>query len=198
MSPKIVNKDERREELALLVYINIIKVGIKKFSIDSFIKEHKIGKSSFYNYFKSKEEAIYYVLSLKTKEYIKKCKEDIDLKVDFRNNLYLVFDNYLNTNERSSKDLALYKEYFVIYQDFNNENLKNLNKYYFTNMQILIKNIIKDAVNKKILKKEALDFCESLLMTADGMMFFSFSIKDFDLEKNLKKHINNFINLVRI
>ncbi|NQY54840.1 MAG: hypothetical protein HRT42_14870 [Campylobacteraceae bacterium] len=65
-------------------------------------------------------------------------------------------------------------------------------------MQILIKRIIEDAVNKKILKKEAIEFSESLLVTADGMMFFSFSLEDYDLEMNLKKYINNFIKLVRI
>ncbi|MCJ8326731.1 MAG: TetR/AcrR family transcriptional regulator [Campylobacterales bacterium] len=198
MSPKIVNKDKRREILALLVYENIIKIGIKKFSIDSFVKEQKIGKSSFYNYFKSKDEAICYVLSLKTKEYINKCKKEIDLNLDFQENLYQLFDTYLNKKESNLKDLALFKEFVVLYQDFNNENFENLNKYYFTNMQILIKRIIEDAVNKKILKKEAIEFSESLLVTADGMMFFSFSLEDYDLEMNLKKYINNFIKLVRI
>lgn len=197
MSPKIVDKTKRREELANLVYLCILKVGIKNFSIDSFIKEHKIGKSSFYNYFKSKDEAIYYVISLRTKMYIDKRKKEINLDLDFKENLYSIFDNYLNSNEKSSKDMFLYKEYFVIYQNSNNENLGSLNDYYITNMNILIKNITQDAIDKKILKKEALDFCESLLMTADGMMFFSFSIKEFDLKHELKKHIDNFINILR-
>jgi len=196
MAPKIVNKDKRREELALFVYDSIIKMGIKSFSIEAFIKEHKIGKSSFYNYFSSKDEAVCYVLLLKTREYIQQCKNTLDLSLGYKENLYHVFDNYISTNEVSSNNLCLYKEYFVIYQDFNNQHLSELNKYYFTNMQALINTIIKDAIYKKTLKKEALELSESLLMTADGMMFYSFSIKDYNLGHNIKKHINNFLNLL--
>jgi len=196
MAPKLVNKDQRREELGLMVYDSIIKMGIKRFSIDAFIKEHKIGKSSFYNYFSSKDEAIYYVLLLITQEYIQECKNNLDLSLGYEKNLYLVFDTYINTNKKRSNNLSLYKEYFVIYQNFNNKNIGNLNKYYFDNLQLIIKEIIEDAINKKLLKKEALEFSQSLLMTADGMMFYSFSVKEFDLGANITKHINNFINLV--
>jgi len=196
MAPKLVNKDQRREELGLMVYDSIIKMGIKRFSIDAFIKEHKIGKSSFYNYFSSKDEAIYYVLLLITQEYIQECKNNLDLSLGYEKNLYLVFDTYINTNKKRSNNLSLYKEYFVIYQNFNNKNIGNLNKYYFDNLQLIIKEIIEDAINKKLLKKEALEFSQSLLMTADGMMFYSFSVKEFDLGANITKHINDFINLV--
>lgn len=196
MAPKIVNKDQRREELGLMVYNSIIKMGIKSFSIDAFIKEHKMGKSSFYNYFSSKDEAIYYVLLLITQEYIQECRNKLDLSLGYEKNLYLVFDTYINTNEKRSNNLSLYKEYFVIYQNFNNKNIGNLNKYYFTNLQLIIKEIIEDAISKKLLKKEALEFSESLLMTAEGMMFYSFTVKDFDLPSNIKKHINNFIKLL--
>ncbi len=196
MAPKLVNKEKRREELGLMVYDSIIKMGIKRFSIDAFIKEHKIGKSSFYNYFSSKDEAIYYVLLLITQEYIQECKNNLDLSLGYEKNLYLVFDTYLNTNKKRSNNLSLYKEYFVIYQNFNNKNIGNLNKHYFDNLQLIIKEIIEDAINKKLLKKEALEFSQSLLMTADGMMFYSFSVKEFDLGANVTKHINNFINLL--
>ena len=120
----------------------------------------------------------------------------MDLSLGYEKNLYLVFDTYINTNEKRSNNLSLYKEYFVIYQNFNNKNIGNLNKYYFTNLQLIIKEIIEDAISKKQLKKEALEFSESLLMTADGMMFYSFTVKDFDLASNIKKHINNFIKLL--
>lgn len=196
MAPKIVDKDERREKLALLVYASIIKIGIKKFSIEHFVKEQKIGKSSFYNYFSSKDEAISYVLLLKTKEYIQKCRNNINLSDAHEKNLYIVFDNYISKNKQSTNDLALYKEFFLLYQDVKNHNIRNLNKYYFTNMQVLIKEIIQDAINKKFLKQEALEHAESLLMTADGMMFYSFCAYNYDLGFNIKKHINNFLNLL--
>ncbi len=61
MSPKIIDKDEKRRDIVYKACDFILDYGVKNFSTSSFIKHLKIGKSSLYHYFKSKDEILYEV-----------------------------------------------------------------------------------------------------------------------------------------
>merc|ERR1712065_105051 len=93
--PKIVNKEQKRKEIALKAYEFICTQGIKNFSTDALIKYMNIGKSSLYNYFKSKDEILYEVQIISTDEYLKNIKNNLQDANTLKEKLYIFFNFYL-------------------------------------------------------------------------------------------------------
>ena len=58
MSPKIVDKDKRKKEIALIALDIFAVTGFESTSISQIAKAANIGKGTVYEYFKSKEELI--------------------------------------------------------------------------------------------------------------------------------------------
>jgi len=58
MSPKLINKEERKQEIALVALELFAKKGFETTSISSVAKAAGIGKGTVYEYFVSKEELI--------------------------------------------------------------------------------------------------------------------------------------------
>jgi AcrR family transcriptional regulator len=62
LSPKIVNKEKRREELALTALEVFAEIGFKGGSINTIAKAAGIAKGTIYEYFENKEDLIYHAL----------------------------------------------------------------------------------------------------------------------------------------
>ena len=80
----------------------------------------------------------------------------------------------------------------------NNKIVENSNLEYINFIQDKLKEILKEEILKENIKKEALDFITTFICTADGMLLYSFTLKNFNLQKEYSNFLNNFIELVRI
>ena len=58
MSPKLVDKEQRKQEIALVALDLFAEKGIEAASISEVAKAAGIGKGTVYEYFASKEELI--------------------------------------------------------------------------------------------------------------------------------------------
>ncbi len=67
--PKIVNKEERRREIALSCSDLIHEVGIKKLTVSQAAKTAGIGKGTIYEYFENKEDIIFEIINIHIDKY---------------------------------------------------------------------------------------------------------------------------------
>ncbi len=56
MAPKVVDKEQRRKEIALSCLDLIHDVGIKKLTVSQVAQTAGIGKGTIYEYFENKED----------------------------------------------------------------------------------------------------------------------------------------------
>jgi AcrR family transcriptional regulator len=196
--PKIVNKEEKRKEIAFKAYEFILENGVRCFSTDALIKYMGIGKSSLYNYFKSKDEILFEVYMLGGDDYIEQLKINLQKEATLKEKLYTLFSFYLVDVIENPNLKDLYKEYTMISLEDKTEHMIEINEKFINDFQPLIKEIFMSELKKGTIKKEALDFIEYLQMSVDGIFIYSCGLKDFDLKEKIEKFINSFLKLIEV
>lgn len=104
--PKVISPHERkRTKEAIIKHTNLLilkKKGIKDITVDEIIRAVGIGKSSFYSYFKSKEECIFEVIENDYVETMKKAEEVAAIDMPLKEKIIKYFhDFYLPTDSIS-------------------------------------------------------------------------------------------------
>ena len=191
---KIINKEEKRKEIALKCKDLFLQKGMKV-TVSELAKAANIGKGTTYEYFKNKEDIIFEILNILTEEFNK----EFFSKLKNVNNTYeklLVFFEFFYKNYEELK--KIYNEFIAITLTSKNEEMKNfatkIKKFY---CQIL-EDILKEGVEKKELKKKSVKYTYILYNMAEG--FFIESELTFlfkDKEKEFKKELDLFYKLLK-
>ena len=98
--PKIISEYERDQTKKAIVnhtqQLIQAKKGIRDITVDDIIRSVGIGKSSFYSYFKSKEECIFEVIELDQIDTLKKAEEIAKVNMPFKEKIIkFIRDIYL-------------------------------------------------------------------------------------------------------
>ncbi len=191
---KIVNKEEKRKEIALKCKDLFLQKGMKV-TVSELAKAADIGKGTTYEYFKNKEDIIFEILNILTEEFNK----ELFSKLKNENNTYeklLVFFEFFYKNYEELK--KIYKEFMAITLTSKNEEMRSfatkVKRFYYQ----ILENILKEGVEKKELKKKAVKYTNALYNMAEG--FFIESELTFlfeDKEKEFKKELELFYKLLK-
>lgn len=197
MAPKIVDKDKKRLEILHKAYDFLIKEGIKKFSIDSLLKDLNMSKGNFYHYFESKDQLIHKMMEEFTKSYILYCDEKIKNSETLKNKLEVLFEMYLKDSKTNKDFLKLYNEFLITYSSNNQRKICQINNDYITYLSLSIKTAIKEEIEKGFIKEESIHFVSTLSATVDGMMMYSFILENYNLNKEVQDYLDNFILMIK-
>lgn len=196
MSPKVINREKKQLDILESSYYFFLKNGIKNSSLELLLKELNMGKGTFYHYFSSKDELIKKLILNLVSFYIQMCNQKLKKSKSFKEKIETIFELYLIDSIEYNEFIKLYSEYLIIYSG--DKIIEDEYKIHHKYINSTLTQIIKDEIQEKNIKKEALDFINSLNPTADGMMLYSFLLKDFNLQKEFKSYLNNFLNLITI
>ena len=128
MAPKIIDKKQKREEIALKAFKFIEEFGLENFSTTVFIKYLGIGKSSLYHYFESKEEILYEALYLVTIEYMKESEKRLNSELSLKGKLEILYEFYLIDSKENIWFRGIYLEYLKIFVDAHTDIMKSYNQ----------------------------------------------------------------------
>lgn len=196
MSDKIINREKKQLAILESSYYFFLKNGIKNSSLELLLKQLNMGKGTFYHYFKSKDELIKKLILNLVDLYIKICDKKLKKCSNIKDKLETLFELYLIETIEYKEFIKLYSEYLIIYS--NDKIIEDEYKIHHEYINSTLKQIIKEEILNKNIKEEALDFINSLNPTADGMMLYSFLLEDFNLQKEFRSYLDNFLNLVII
>lgn len=197
MSPKVVDKNKKRLEILNNSYSFLIQEGIKKFSIDALLKYLNMSKGTFYHYFKSKDELIQSMMSEFTKSYIIYCDSKLKKSKNLKEKLEILFEIYLKSSKENSDFLKLYNEFLLTYSVKERKKLYDIDNSYIVYLSSTLKDAINIEIEKGLVKNDAVNLVSSLSATVDGMLLYSFMIKDYELNKEVQNYIDNFILMIK-
>lgn len=180
MSPRKVNKDVKRKEIAMACSEILHEVGIKNLTVAQVAVSAGIGKGTVYEYFENKDDIIFEVINIHIQEYHQEFLEKIKKVETTRQKVDLFFKFVLDESEENLKHFNGYKEYLSVvlsdgtnsYCDFN----KKCSEFFSENL----KNVISEGVKKGELIPEALEL-------SDGLRFFE---KGLGLAKMIQSNSN--------
>lgn len=198
MSPKVVDKESRRKEIALSCLDLIHEVGIKKLTVAQVAKTAGIGKGTIYEYFENKDDIVFEIINMHIDEHHKQFLEAVKTLESTKEKIFLCFKFVFDDSIENMKNFNGYKEYLSIVLADDNSSMKKFNsscRIFFIEQ---LKKIIEEGINKKELIPESISFVDGLLVFEKGLALLKMTQEDFDTNNICKDFLDNFFELIEI
>lgn len=198
MSPRKVNKEDRRREIAISCTDLIYQVGMKNITVAQVAKIANIGKGTVYEYFENKDDIIFEIINIHIEKHNKDLVESIKKVNTTKEKVELFFKLVLLDDEENLKHFNGYKEFLSIVLSEENSAMKefNCNKNEFFKAELL--KIFQNGVSKGELKIEALSLVDGILTYQKGLALRKMSQNNFDTKENFREFIDTIFNLIEV
>jgi len=191
---KIVNKQEKRKEIALNCKELFLEKGMKV-TVLALAQSAHVGKGTIYEYFKNKEDIIFEILNLLIEEFNK----EFFVRLNSVNTAFeklLIFAEFFY---RDYKDLQkIYKEFLSINLTTSTQEMKEFatrNKEFYYKV---LEDILKYGIAKKELKKKSLKYKRVIYTMCEGLFIESETTELIrDKEKEFKKELKAMYELLK-
>lgn len=109
----IVNKEEKRRNIALACRELLLEHGINSLTISQIAKTAGVGKGTIYEYFENKEDIVFEIITTFIAEHEKKLLDLVVAQITTKEKLFHFFF-LLFEDEMARKQLKVYKEFLAI------------------------------------------------------------------------------------
>ena len=193
----IVNKEKKRKDIAFSCKEIIIEKGIHDLTISQIAQTARIGKGTFYEYFKSKEELLFELVNLLMHAY--NVKKEIKLaEVESTKDKIKIFADFFY--EEESKDLrVLYKMFIGISLLSPQKDMVDFQTECFNYYYHWFERIIHEGIEKKEIPPQSIDMAKGLFSMAKGLFIASkttHSVQDVKAELDL--FIDTLFEIIQI
>lgn len=198
MSPRKVNKEEKRREVALACSDLIHDVGMKKLTLAEVARTAGIGKGTVYEYFDNKEDIIFEIINIHIEEHHNAFTQEVKKLPTVREKIELFFDFVLNDSEENMKHFNGYKEFLSIVLAEENLTMQEFNcdKNEFFRGELV--KIFAEGIGKGELKEESLDLADGILTYQKGLALRKMSQSNFDVRADFEKFIDTIFKLIEV
>lgn len=109
----IVNKEQKRRDIALSCRELLLEHGIKDISISKIAATAGVGKGTIYEYFSNKEDIVFEIISVFIAEHEKELYAVIDEKIGTKEKIHKALF-MLYSSDDYTKQLTIYREFLAI------------------------------------------------------------------------------------
>ena len=203
MSPKIVDKAEKRKQIGLLALSYFAEEGAATGSISQIAQAVGVGKGTIYEYFRSKEELITYAMEL----YIEEAEEKVgrflngisDPKDRLRRYSIQIVEHIVEDPKTTGILLALFQ---LILADAGKQGQNNLFTGMFEQARMTIAEIINRGVEQGDFKSKAGEdshvIAINLIAFLDGLWMHYLASGDFDLNQQVNHYLDNLYATIEV
>lgn len=186
----IVNKEEKRRNIALSCRELLLEHGINSLTISQIAKTAGVGKGTIYEYFENKEDIVFEIITTFIAEHEKRLLalvfEAITTKEKLFNFFYILFED-----ELARKQLKVYKEFLAISLTSEPEEMLTFSTQCHVKFTMILTQIIEAGrIGGEIAKDKPISV-SSLMLFATGLVVDS-RLSDFDIQKE----INMFLDML--
>lgn len=194
--PKVVNAEQKIEQICALAYEEFAKNGAEHFSLNAFIASLKMSKGQFYHYFKTKDELAFEVLKRKSQELIKYAKTEVSKKNSFKEKLFEVFAYHLDDQHQEYQTCnRIVNSILHLLLNSTDERVREFNDEIYNTIQNVIDEIFESEITKKNLPSSYKKYAKLVVVVADGMDMQSLSRSNYDLKKELTEYLNDIVQI---
>ncbi|MEA3331439.1 MAG: TetR/AcrR family transcriptional regulator [Campylobacterota bacterium] len=187
----IVDKVQKRKDIALACREIFFQHGIKDLTISQIAKTAGIGKGTLYDYFKNKEDIVFEIVNILVQErntIVEKQMSELTITKD----KIKLFSSFFY----SDKDIELrqlYKEFISISLSSPDEKMIEFQTKCFELHYVWFEKIIQDAIDSGEIIEQSKCLTRGMFVTADGMFIASSSTNAIE---DVQQEINNYIDAI--
>ncbi len=185
----IVDKVQKRKDIALSCKELVFQNGINNLTISQLAKTAGVGKGTMYDYFKNKEDIVFEIVNILIQErniIIEKRMLEITATKD----KIKLFNSFFYSEE-DTELRQLYKEFISIALSSPDEKMIAFQTTCFEGYYAWFEQIIEDAIESGEIIKESKHLTKGLFVTGEGMFIASSSTNAI---ANIEQEINNYID----
>lgn len=194
--PIIVNKEEKRRNIALASKALLLEHGIKNITISQIAKNAGVGKGTIYEYFSNKEDIVFEIISEFIADHEKYLSEVITQDISAKEKLFhFLFSLY--QDEYHQKQLAIYREFLAISLTSELDEMVEFSTSCRTRIMTILETILHEAVGKNELKPEALELAEMFHTYAMGIVVET-KIKDLEPRDLIERFLDGIFKVLEV
>jgi len=198
VAPRVVDKEQKRKEIAVTCSDLIHEMGIKKLTVAQVAKKAGIGKGTIYEYFENKDDIVFEIMNNHIDDYHNEFLETIKDVDSTKQKVFHFFKFVTDDNIENLKHFNGYKEYLSVVLSDDNHAMKKFNSKcnIFFNTQLRI--FIKEGIDKNELIPESINFVDSLLIFEKGVALMKMTQDDFDAKSSCELYINTLFDFIEV
>jgi AcrR family transcriptional regulator len=204
MSPKIVDKKAKKNEIAWMALNLFVEQGFEATSISKIAKAANIGKGTIYEYYENKEDLIFSSAFLLIEQLENLLQITMDKSEDIEERIRKGTKELIKaiiSDDKMTKITVAIMQLVITNQDFFSQHKviqKFYNGFYKTISDTLMEGI-KNGKFRPDVEKDVQLIAVNFLAYIDGILIHYYMDKDyFDLEKQVDFYIDNLLNSLRI
>ncbi|WP_226966487.1 TetR/AcrR family transcriptional regulator [Sulfurimonas sediminis] len=187
----IVDKEQKKKDIALGTKALILKDGINNITISQIAKAANIGKGTVYEYFKNKDEIVFELVGILMQEHNERKEKQLSLHVSTREKVKSFFGFFYADADRELREI--YKQFTAIALSSTNEEMVTFQTECYTLYEKWMENIIEEGIEKNELKSEAKELVMGIFAFAQGTFIMSVTTSAIE---DLKQKIDTQIDIL--
>lgn len=184
----LVNKKEKRNNIACSCKDILLEHGIKNLTILQIAKTAGVGKGTIYEYFENKEDIVFEIITVFVVEHVAKLQELTEKNINTKDKLFYFF-NLLHENEFSHKQLNIYREFLSISMTSGTQEMIDFNIKCREQFTDILDQIMEEGVAKGEICKEAQALVSALLTFKLGLV-----VETHTAALDIKYEITHFLD----
>ena len=191
----IVDKVQKRKDIALSCTALFIEHGIKDLTISKVAKTAGVGKGTIYDYFENKEDIVFEIVNILMHEHNEIKKKRLSTATSTKEKIKLFFGFFYE--EQDTELRTLYKEFISISLVSPNEKMIDFQTECFESYYQWFEQILQEGIDKGEIISESLHFAKGLFATAEGLFIASIATRAIpDIQKELDLYIDTLFTLI--
>lgn len=179
----IVNKEEKRRNIALSCRELLLEHGINSLTISQIAKTAGVGKGTIYEYFDNKEDIVFEIITTFITEHEKRLlslvSESISTKEKLFHFFYLLFED-----ELARKQLKVYKEFLAISLTSEPEEMLMFSEQCHDTFSMILNQILEAGRTSGEIEAHKPISVSSLILFTTGLVVDS-RLSDCDIEQEI-------------
>ena len=165
----VVNKEEKRRNIACSCQEILLEHGIKNLTISQIAKTAGVGKGTIYEYFENKEDIVFEIITAFISEHERKLFEITDQNISTKDKLFHFF-YMIHEDENSHKHLNIYREFLAISMTNGTQEMVDFNIMCREKFTDILVQIMKEGIMKGEIRREAQALVSALLTFKLGLV----------------------------
>jgi TetR/AcrR family transcriptional regulator, acrAB operon repressor len=193
----IVDKIQKRRDIALSCNDLLLEKGIKKLTVAEVAKTAGVSKGSIYDYFENKEDIVFEIIRSHISNYQNELNSKITSNLTTREKVFLLFGFILDENDEFKKHQNIYKEYMSIDISGENENMCDFDNECADFFKTILNLFIKDGITKGELIESSINLIDGLLAVEKGFLIIMWT-ENKDVKEDFRMFLNTIFNLIEV
>ncbi len=192
----IVDKIQKRRDIALTCKDIFVHRGIKNLTISEIAKEAGVGKGTLYDYFKNKEDIVFEIVNILLAEHDALKEKKMAQASSTKEKVKCFFEFFYNDEVELR---GLYKEFVAISLSEPNSEMSEFHAKCYASYSAWFKTILQEGVKEGEIIEQSIALSNGLFALGKGMFLSSCATNSNDkLQDEIESYIDTLFDLIEV